>query len=178
MKIKTNIGEPLSVDLENRTIVHWITTVAVDADGESVIPEGIQLDRFLNNPVVFKDHKYSLEDQIGRCLNLDVRAGIGIIATTQFKKAVPDILWEAYSTGFTKGWSVGYTEPVKEGIKVVRCQLLEYSAVALPNNPETLTFLRSKGFIAPKKSRIIVPKKTIIGALNKPRCNCKKGNKL
>lgn len=134
---------------EERTIVGTITTNAVDRYGEIVEPDGAILDAYLKNPVVLLNHM-SWMPAVGRCLWIKPQ-GKGLVAKTQFADtdAGRDV-YELYKGGFMKAWSIGFL-PVKweDGNtdsgkmkwrrRFTQWELLEYSAVTVPANPEAVS---------------------------------------
>ena len=143
------------VDAEARTLVHRITTEAVDREREVVKASGIRLDDYRANPIVLWAHRMD-ELPIGK--NLWVKQDSrGLIAKTQFAKTPrADEIWTLYRDGFLKGFSIGFlpdhatmgaprdaelkSNPDWRGARnVVRdSSLLEYSACPIPVNPEAL----------------------------------------
>jgi HK97 family phage prohead protease len=142
------------VDDQKFTITSYITTNAVDRYITRVLPQGIKTEAYekLGRPVFFNHNFFQLP--IGRNLWLkkDER---GILAKTEFlvnyyesdmDQFVRD-LFKLYRDGILKGWSISFI-PLKwhdEGDENSRVrvfdevELLEYSAVTIPGNPEALT---------------------------------------
>jgi hypothetical protein len=156
------IDLPLEVDVNARTIKHWITKPTVDYDQDVVLPNGADLERFQKNPTVSRDHIPSTDGQVGRCLELDVRPD-GIVAVTRLADRpqtlpdavewYPDTLLHLYSTGDLRGVSIYFTpQEVRppspdESIKwpnakqiVAKWEMLDYSFVRLPNCKDALTY--------------------------------------
>jgi len=122
-----------------------ITTRDPDRAGDIVMPRGLRnRDEFLRNPVVLWAHQRNVPP-IGTCLSLEIQAD-RIIAETQFAAASPLAveLFRLYASGILRGWSIGFT-PVRSvplhggGMRVDEWNLLEYSAVPVPENPAALT---------------------------------------
>ncbi len=149
--------ETKAAEGENRTLVVTISTKNPDRSGDVVLPEGMISDRYLRNPVVAAFHDYH-QPAIARTVSLQVTDN-SVIAKLEFlpKGIYPlaDILYEQYKAGFMNAWSIGYipkkrtdldpTNPYTGGHQEDEWELLEYSAVLVPDNPEALTMLRSKG---------------------------------
>lgn len=163
--------------LQPGQIRHWITTNAVDRDGEIVTPKGGDLKSYRKNPMVLWGHDYSSEANIiGKNLSVEVDEN-GLKALTQFalrnEKAAR--IYDLFKDGFLRSWSIGFipvkghapkpeNKPPDLGPNVIvidmnrpdpkvarwihdKWMLLEYSAVAIPSNPEALTEEVAKGNI-------------------------------
>ena len=143
---------------EERTLTVLITTPAKDRMGESVDAKGVNLENYKKNPVVLWAHNYSIPP-IAKTLWIK-KSKEGITAKPQFAKtAFAEEIFQLYKDGFLNAWSIGFM-PEKwvdgdEGDDIKRtyekCELLEYSAVPVPANPEAITQIRSI-----VKSKIIV----------------------
>jgi hypothetical protein len=115
-------------------------------------PSGALLDAYRKNPVVLWAHHYSLPP-IAKSLWIKLD-GDRILAKPQFARTpMAEEIFGLYAEGFLNAWSVGFlprqAEPIVEpspsgqrqfvGYRVVEWELLEYSAVPVPANPEALT---------------------------------------
>jgi len=145
-----------AIDDVEQTLTALISTNAVDRMDEVLDPKGVDLKNFKNNPVVLWAHDYA-QQPIGKAL-WTKRSGDGIIskikfANTQFAQEV----FELYKGGFLSAFSVGFIpkehedEDVKgQGFprrKFTKWELLEFSAVPVPANPEALALAMSKGMV-------------------------------
>lgn len=182
-KRKASTGETQEVDVTARTEISVITTNSIDADREVINPQGIVTTRFLANPVVLYCHDYhSLP--IGKCQWLKPVEN-GIKAKSWYPprpKDFPDAWFSdtclaLIQAEVCKGKSIGFVElkshvPTQQEIdarpELVDCkriidqwELLEYSVVAVPNNPDAVLLekiskqfpvehLRRLGIEAPK----------------------------
>lgn len=150
---KTYLASETKVaDGEDRTLVVKISTSTPDRSRDIVRPEGVQLDNYVQNPVVAFGHNYS-GLSIGKTVDIQ-KVTEGIIAKVEFtpKGVYPlaDQLYEMYKGGFMNAWSIGFipkkwVDKEDGGRDFQEWELLEYSAVLVPDNPEALTLLRSKG---------------------------------
>lgn len=150
---KTYLASETKVaDGEDRTLVVKISTSTPDRSRDIVRPEGVQLDNYVKNPVVAFGHNYS-GLSIGKTVDIQ-KVTEGIIAKVEFtpKGVYPlaDQLYEMYKGGFMNAWSIGFipkkwVDKEDGGRDFQEWELLEYSAVLVPDNPEALTLLRSKG---------------------------------
>lgn len=150
---KTVTGKLDSVNDSTMTIRHVITSLAVDRDGEVVVPKGMHAENFKQNPVVLFAHNYR-DLPIGKNVSLEV-TDKEVIAETQFADTeLGRELFQLYKNGFMNAWSIGFRPikvsdkkilPNQKGATYEEWELLEYSAVPVPSNPQALTVARSKG---------------------------------
>jgi hypothetical protein len=142
----------LSTDLAKLTIRSVITTSHPDRVGDVVVPAGLRnASEFLRNPVVLWAHQRSLPP-IGRCTNLEIHDD-RVIAETQFAQGVPfaEDVFRLYEQKILRGWSIGFVPlratPQRRGTRFDEWELLEYSAVPLPENPGAVTLAVAKGVV-------------------------------
>jgi hypothetical protein len=154
---KTYQADTKAAEGQDRTLIVTISTSSPDRSQDVVVPSGMISDKYMKNPVVAAFHRYS-EPAIAKTLELQVTDN-AVIAKLQFppqgiyEKA--DQLYELYKAGFMNAWSIGFIpkeavdldpdRPYSGGHRFEKWELLEYSAVLVPDNPEALTMLRSKG---------------------------------
>jgi hypothetical protein len=143
----------LDADPATLVIRSVISTSDPDRAGDVIVPSGMRnRDEFLKNPVVLWAHQRALPP-IGVCKNLDVRPD-RIIAETQFAKGVPfaEDVFRLYAQGILRAWSIGFvprrTVPTRHGQRIDDWDLLEYSAVPVPENPGALTLAMQKGMVS------------------------------
>jgi hypothetical protein len=160
MHLRTTMAPPLGIDPAARTVTAVITTPAPDRAGDVVVPTGLaNAEEFLLNPVVLWAHQRALPP-IGTCLALDVQPH-RVVAVTRFAAGVPlaDDVFRLYEQGILRGWSVGLLprraapRPGRRGSRIDEWDLLEYSAVPVPENPEALTLAVEKGLITDPRLR-------------------------
>lgn len=145
------------IDPSTRTIQHIITAATPDRSGDVIVPGGLaNRAEFLRNPVVLWAHQRTLPP-IGTCIDLQVSKD-QLIAVTRFAQGVPlaDDLFRLYEQGILRGWSIGFV-PKRAGLRhagegrrgmlVESWDLLEYSAVPVPENPQALTLALRNGLI-------------------------------
>ena len=150
---------------EDRTLMVKITTSNPDRSSDVVIPQGAVLDNYQRNPVVALNHKYD-GLAIAKTEQLDITSD-GILAKVKFPEpgvyGLADTVFELYKGGFMNAWSIGFI-PIESsdrdggGREFKKWELLEYSAVLVPDNPEALTMLRSKGIQVTDEGEIIETK--------------------
>jgi hypothetical protein len=155
-----------------RCDVSWITTEAIDRDGEIVLARGVNDSHFKLNPIVTLQHAYHLAP-VGRSLwRKRARDGalVGIKAKTQYPPRPdgwgetlwpPDQVFALIQAGLLQGKSIGFLRlkahaPTEAEI-VARPELapvrrivdewllLEYACTFLPCNQEALVEAVSKG---------------------------------
>lgn len=151
--------ETKDVNIDERTDVSLISTIGVDRDAEVMLPEGAQLDNYRKNPVVLWAHKYA-DLPVGK--NLWIKSGdTGLLAKTLYANhQFAEDVWNLKKDGFLSANSIGFIpidwteDPVEvkqiqserkivgEAFRIIKTwELLEYSVVPVPCNPEALTLM-------------------------------------
>jgi hypothetical protein len=150
--------QTLAVDRRRYTVRAVITTSDPDRSGDVVVPTGVRnIEEYLLNPVVLWAHQRGPLPPIGTCLWLDVQPW-RIVAETRFAQGLPlaEDIFRLYEQGILRGWSIGFIPRTVEretradgssGLRIVSWDLLEYSAVPIPDNPAALTVALEKGWI-------------------------------
>lgn len=131
-----------------------ITTDGVDRDGEVVLSRGLKFEQFRKNPVVLWMHL--LDKVIGKCLWIKEHDGNTIAKTQYAETEFADGIWQLVKGGFLNAKSIGMNcgtlrrrdiEPKDlenradwAGAKAVieEAEILEYSVVSVPANPDAL----------------------------------------
>lgn len=148
-----DICKATEVNEEERTVTAVISTGAIDRDGEVLDPKGIQLENYVKNPVVPWSHR-SGEPPIGKCLWIK-KGTKRIVAKVKFAMTErAEEVWQLFKGGFLKAFSVGFMpqeghRPTPDDIKknpiladarfiFDKWELLEFSPVTVPANPEAL----------------------------------------
>ena len=157
----------IALDEEKRQVKHVISTGKLDRGDRIVDVGGWKLARFKKNPVVLADHDYAIERIIGRAVETKVE-GDALVSTTQFAEdGLGNIAFRLVQAGLAKAWSVGWiglkthrigeledceackaAGAVQWGTHFVRQELLEYSLVAVPANPDAVLGLEAAGLVA------------------------------
>jgi HK97 family phage prohead protease len=139
----------LAADAAALTIRSVITTTDPDRAGDVIVPTGLRNRReYLRNPIVLWAHD-NKQPPIGTCVRLEVQPD-RIIAETKFVADNPFAadLFRLYAQGVLRGWSIGFVPrkaharraPMgRKGLYIEEWDLLEYSAVPVPENPAALT---------------------------------------
>jgi HK97 family phage prohead protease len=162
MQYKTFTTEIKSPSTGSRTISFIISTDAVDRDGDSIDPKGWELDTYRKNPCVLWSHDYS-QPPVAKATSIESTKN-GLAATAEFpaKGVYPfaDTVYELLKGGFLSASSVGF-RPIdgapaegRKGVNYFKQELLEFSIVPVPANPEALVQMsidhpECKGLIKP-----------------------------
>lgn len=151
--IKKQFIGKAEVDDDERTITATISTGIVDRENEVLLPKGAEFEQYLKNPVVLWAHDYR-ETPIAKAQWIK-KGNKYIQAKAKFADTVKaDEIYQLYKGGFLKAFSVGFLpkethNPTPEEIKkhpewaeakliYDKWELLEFSAVPVPANPEAL----------------------------------------
>ena len=126
-----------------------ITTVALDRARDEVVPEGGDFAAYLKNPVVLFGHDHH-GLPVGTTTQLDVTPGRGIRARWRWLEGDPfaDRVRNAFEQGMLRAASIGFLPRESErngqgGQRFTDWELLEWSLVAIPANPDAVRVLRS-----------------------------------
>jgi HK97 family phage prohead protease len=142
-----------AVNEDERTVTAVISSDAIDRDREVLMPKGMDADNFSKNPVVLWAHD-SGSPPIGKALWVKQK-GKRITAKVQFATSeFASEIWELFKGKFLTAFSVGFIpkdghSPTPADIKrnpmladarfiITEWELLEFSAVPVPANPEAL----------------------------------------
>jgi phage head maturation protease len=147
----------LSADAGKLRVRSVITTSAPDRMGDVVVSTGLRnADEYRMNPVVLWAHNRTTFPPIGLCRWLDVQP-TRIVAETRFAQGVrfAEDVFRLYEQGVLRGWSIGFVprrttrRPVGDrvALRIEEWDLLEYSAVPIPENPGALTVALEKGLV-------------------------------
>ena len=155
MKInkKTFISDRKDFNEAERTIKHFISTDTVDRYGEILNPKGMFDENYSKNPIVLYSHNlgfFSTPEPskaiIGKSLYRAVEEH-GVVAKTKFADTpLANDVMIFNKEGFMNTWSVGWmplTMPEsKNGADYFNeWELLEYSAVIIPANPDAVNLM-------------------------------------
>jgi len=151
-------GEIKGIDEKEHTLTAYVSTGARDRMDEVLSPDGVDLKAYKKNPVVLWAHNYQ-QPPIGKALWIK-RDGEGIVSKVKFANTeFAQEVFELYKDGYMKAFSVGFIPKEHEdgdGKKTPRrtytkWEMLEYSAVPVPANPEALTLAIQKGVLKNEK---------------------------
>lgn len=133
--------------IADRKMSFTISTAAVDRDGDTIDPKGWKLDNYAKNPVVLWAHDYS-QPPVGKATNITATKD-GLKADVEFMPAgmnpFADMIHDMVKGGYLSATSVGFKgtdfEKSKDrqyGYDFKSQELLEFSIVPVPSNPEAL----------------------------------------
>ncbi len=151
MLIQNYIAETnaLQVNESEKTIRHIITTNDKNRYDQIINISGIETNNFLRNPVVLFNHGSfmgSVIDDlpIGKCVELTKEEN-KIIVTTKFANTVmAKDIFNLNKEGFLNAWSIGFKPDYENVVRdneivyINKCELIEYSSVTTPANPNAL----------------------------------------
>ena len=149
-----------SVDEDSRTVVAVISSASVDRDKEVLLPKGANFDNYLKNPVVLWGHQSS-DPPIGKALWVK-RGQKQITAKVKFATTERgEEIWELFKGGYLNAFSVGFIplkghQPTPDEIRKMpewaearfvydEWELLEFSPVTVPANPDALRLALESG---------------------------------
>jgi len=146
----------------SRILRFTISTAAVDRDRDTIDPQGWDLKNFKKNPVVLWAHNYH-EPPVARSIQhkiVEVKAAgpdksSKLISTAEFMPQEMNekshMVHQMLKGGFLNATSVGFQpkewvfNEERKGVDFSKQELLEYSIVPVPSNPEALIEARSAG---------------------------------
>lgn len=141
-----------------------ISTDGIDRMGDIVVPDGVDLRNYRKNPVILFAHDYSIPP-IGSAMWVK-KVDNGLLAKPRFASTqLAQDIKTLYDEGHMRAWSIGFMvrewEPIDKvndpqgwkGRRFTKTELLEFSAVPVPANPEALSLALAKGLAV---SRTIV----------------------
>lgn len=153
----------VQIDEKEMSILSVVTSGRRDRMGDILEPGGVQFDAYLKNPVVLWGHNPA--EPVARNAWIKLSSdGEQILAKTIFtrKDELSKRVFTLYKEGILNAWSVGFiplawipTEPEAEkktkdddedgvirrqpyGLHVKEWELIEYSAVSIPCNPDAV----------------------------------------
>jgi len=142
------------VDEENRTVEFIISTADVDRDNDTIEVAGWDLKSFKKNPVVLFGHDHG-GLPVAKAPNVKIEDGKLVSGPTQFpeKGTFPfaDTVFEMLKQGFLNSVSAGFIakdshmNEERGGVDFLKQELIEFSVVPVPSNPNALVQARSKG---------------------------------
>lgn len=149
---------------QDGTVKAVISTNTPDRYDDIVSPKGALLDNYRRNPVVLWNHNSNLPP-IGKNINIMVYDN-EIVALTKFADTqLAQEIKSLYEGGFMSAFSIGFI-PKKSDIDsqgrtvFTEWELLEYSCVPIPANPEALT-MALKNVQSPELKSILNQYKTM-----------------
>ena len=144
-----------AVDIEKGIYDAWVSTEAVDRDGDVLLADGVETENYSKNPVVLFGHNYrDPEAIVAKTLEVAKISGQGIKLTFQFLKRgisqSADLVHDLWKENYLNAMSVGFIpkewekrkdddgEDLARGQVFSQWELLEGSIVTVPANQDAL----------------------------------------
>lgn len=119
-----------------------ISEEGADRDGETIVLSGGDFKNYKKNPVILIDHSYKVEHIVGKTTSLIVEGNKLIAEWTWADTEDAQVAKQLYDGGFLKTSSIGFI-PLQRDEKdrsiITKWELLEWSFVAVPCNPNALS---------------------------------------
>ena len=161
------------IDADNSELTVYTNVAIEDRDGEIIEPKEFNLENYKKNPVFLADHRYSVENIIGKCVDVgtddkglwqrlkyftDYDGARGDLAKWAFYLAKKGIA--AFSIGFIPHKTA--IDP-KTGVRKLQdVELLEVSQVAVPANQDAvLSYAKSYDGKLPEQVKELIDKAAI-----------------
>lgn len=154
MKTRLTITPAGAGSFEEGRLRALISAETVDRSSERLLAAGVELDNYLRNPVLLWSHDASLPP-IGRAVAVEPEPGVGVWAVNEFAPTpFAQEIAGLYRDGFLNAFSVGFRPleldtrqrvPGQQGATILRWELVEQSAVAVPANPDALVAAAATG---------------------------------
>lgn len=140
-----------ATQLSARQLKFTVSSDAIDRDWDKVIQSGWALDNYRLNPVVLWGHDAS-QLPVGKAVSIEMEGG-DLVAVVEFATAdmnpMAEQVFQYCSKGYLNATSVGFNVidwefPEDEdrdrrgGVDFIKQELLEFSIVSIPSNPEAL----------------------------------------
>lgn len=166
--LESDEAKILAIDPERRRVTHVISTGRLDRGNRMIEQAGWKLGNFKRAPRVLADHDHSIERVIGKAIDTKVE-GDRLISTTEFdEEGIGAVAFRLVQNGLVNTWSVGWIgtnfhrigevsdchrcaavkSKVNWGTHYVEQELIEYSLVAVPANPDAVMGLEAAGLVS------------------------------
>jgi HK97 family phage prohead protease len=155
---------------ENGRLRFRITTDSEDRMGDVIDPGGWFFGNYERNPIVLFNHEYGevagSPPSQGKTLLIE-KYDHGLNAVVEFhrKTRFNEELYALYKDGFMSTTSVGFwpmdrpeereTKAGGRGLKFTKQDLLEWSLVAVPANPDAFAMAMKKGLVRPRTAEYL-----------------------
>jgi HK97 family phage major capsid protein len=133
-------------DLGEGELEAIIATDDLDRHGEILDIAGVEVDKYLKNPVVLWAHKYD-ETPVAKAISL-VKDGGKLVARMKFAIDIDEFakkVYDLYKGLYLNAFSIGFIPLEENGNKYTRSEMLEFSAVPVPANANALALAKAKG---------------------------------
>lgn len=144
------IVEKISKDIEQQ--VKWLKTTwvkntivvskeVIDRDGDIISIDWIDLKYYKKNPVVLADHSYTIESIVGKCTRI-TKKGDTLEADIEFADTPKGRLAQELRKGeflkMSSIWFMNAERDPNDRKRIVKCEMIEFSMVAIGSNREAL----------------------------------------
>ena len=150
---KDVVDSVIKAEGEGRTVKFAVSKDTEDRDGDTIKQTGWELTNFKKNPVVPFGHNYK-DLPIAKSLSIEVVKN-QLVSVAEFvtREVYPfaDTVYQMLKGGFLNATSVGFKPLAYEqndergGYDFLKQELLEYSVVPIPSNPDALVQARDAG---------------------------------
>lgn len=157
-------------DANNGRLRFTITTDSEDRMGDVIDPGGWYFGNYERNPIVLFNHEYGevagSPPSQGKTLLIE-KYDHGLRAVTEFhrKTRFNEELFALYRDGYMSTTSVGFwpmdrpeereTKNGGHGLRFIKQDLLEWSLVAVPANPDAFQMAMKKGLVRPRTAEYL-----------------------
>jgi hypothetical protein len=128
--------------VEGETYSMVISEEIPDRDGETIILSGGDTKNYMKNPVVLLDHEYEVDAICGKTISLKIVGKQMIAEWVWADTEDAQLAKQLYDGGFLKTSSIGFISlqrDEKDRSIITKWELLEWSLVAVPCNPNALS---------------------------------------
>lgn len=126
-----------------------ITAEVVDREGDTISLQGLDFKNFERNPLLLWSHNQGAEKRppIGKVEKIWQQDNqVHFTPRFDMKDPFAADIWRKFKEGFLNAFSIGFIPQDMEGQSINKAEVLEFSAVNIPANPEALVVLRSQNF--------------------------------
>lgn len=123
-----------------------VASNSVDRHGEVLDIKGLDISKYKENPVVAWAHNYE-EPPIAKALSIRKTSDGKLVSRMQFAIDIypfANQIYKLYKYGFMKAFSIGFIPLEINDNVYTKSEMLEYSAVLLPANPDALALSQMK----------------------------------
>lgn len=134
-------------DLGNGVMEAIISSEALDRHGERIDMKGMDVKKYMANPIMAAFHDYS-KPSVGRTLKLSKLSDGKLMSRFEWAKdqnPEAKILHDLYRDGFQFAFSIGFIAYEVEGNTFTKSEMIEFSPVLVPANAEALLLAKKKG---------------------------------
>ena len=139
---------------DSRTLRFIISTKSVDRDNDTIDPNGWDISAYMKNPTVLFGHD-GRSPPVAKANSVFLENNM-LMADAQFMEKdlyeFSDMLYRMYQQGFMKATSVGFnpseytwSDDRDYGIDFTKQELLEFSLVPVPSNPDAIIQAKDAG---------------------------------